>query len=251
MINLNESDLRNYKLLNTNSLNTDSNIYLTDDEYLYKIFTDKVIFYEEKIKTLLFLVNKKIDNAILPDDLIVIDNQISGYKMKYLKGYDSLKKGVDEITSLNNKLKIIKKLYIALKELHQLGLYLGDIHLDNILYQDDKAYLIDFDQSRFIDINFRNHPYYFLKIRENEPMIIKENYYTDNLKTMICCLSILLNENLEELIIDNNLLDIIDELQMDSYLKKQIIDVINSNDNVIYFDDALDKYENKIRQRIL
>ena len=69
MINLKEEDLNNYKLLNTDSLNNNSNIYLNDNNYLYKIFNDKEIFNDEKINTLSYLIDKHIDNAILPEEV--------------------------------------------------------------------------------------------------------------------------------------------------------------------------------------
>ena len=251
MINLTRKDLEKYSVLKSDGYNTDSTIYIVDDHTLYKIFKDDYIFYDEKVRNIKFLLDKEIPYAITPEDIIVIDGKVWGYKMLYLKDSKTLRKGIQDIeTSLEDKAMIIKKIYIALRGLHDLGIFLGDIHLDNFLYSNDSGFIIDLDDIRFLFEQHNNRSYYFVKTASDKNSLAIEDQYTDNLKAMIYSLSFLLNIDLETMVKKGNLMDSIRELNLPEDVELYISAVIDSGkEEILYFDDIVDFVVESLKQK--
>ena len=84
--------------------------------------------------------------------------------------------------------------------MHSFDVFLGDIHSDNMLVKDGRGYLIDLEEIRFLGDEFKFKQCYLVRPNNNSSKINIPSKYTDNVKLMICSLSLLLGDDLEKYI---------------------------------------------------
>ena len=250
VINISLDDLKKLKCLKTSGHNNGGKLHIYNDELLYKIFYDRNFFIDEKERNVDFLSKLSIPNCTPPIDKILIDGKFYGYSLKYIKCAQTFKEGINNVSlSLKRKLEIIKDIYIPLKYLHAKELYLGDVHLDNFIYDNQKGYLIDLDDVRFKYDDFKFKTYYNLRETQFSPLIVAENANTDNIKTTICSLSFIYGINIEEYIKNNSiesLCQIIKQLSLSKSTKNYIIDNLKNLDGTLsYFGEYLDEFDDQ------
>lgn len=250
VININSQDLKKLKHLKINGHNNGGNIYIYNDELLYKIFHDRYIFINERERNVDFLSKHNIPNCATPINKIILNGDFYGYSEKYIPNASTFKKGINANNlSLKAKLEIIRDIYIPLKYLHSKGIYLGDIHLDNFIYNNTNGFLIDLDDVRFKGDEYKFKEYYNLKKTSTSPAIIVENNNTDNIKATICALSFIYGINIEEYVKNNDiesLKKIINQLSLCKSTKNYIFDNLSNFDgDVLYFGEYLNEFSDQ------
>ena len=208
-------------------------IYIQDG-ILYKIFGDNS-FIREKKRNIDYLIHNKVPNS--PEIYIKINkgNEICGYAMEYIPNAMTFRQAIGNNLPLNTKIKAIEDVYEALKHLHTNSIYLGDIHSDNMLITETGGYLIDLEEIRFPGDEWKYKQYYLVKPNSNSKRINIPSDYTDNIKLMICSLSLLLDRDLE-LLIDQKRHEINVER-----LYNEIVKPLNNEEINDYFEGLMDK----------
>lgn len=199
-MNINFNDLRQFKELNVDgSTNTAGNMYLHDNK-LYKVLKDRYFFVDEIKRNIHFLEEKNFNNMPHIFEDINIDNEFMGYVMEYIPNSITLKKFVNSngLLEYNKKIEYIEKLYCLLRSLHSYDITLGDIHLDNILLNNNDIYMIDFDYMCFLGDEFKFQQKYIIIV--NGKRLVMSSKYVDNIKMMLCSLSMLYGIDLENII---------------------------------------------------
>lgn len=85
------------------------------------------------------------ENIVIPIQSIYDKNRFIGYTMKYLKGYQTFDKYLDNKTSFNQRKELLLKLASVFDYFDEKKFSYHDIHNKNILYKDDDIKLIDLD----------------------------------------------------------------------------------------------------------
>lgn len=105
---------------------------------------------QERLEILKLLSNIKNTNyLVLPKDIYVTANKILGYTMPVAKG-----KNLEDFTDNISYQKIImalSNLLVEIKILSDMGIFNPDIWSDNVLFDVNNLYLIDFDASIFFN----------------------------------------------------------------------------------------------------
>lgn len=240
--------------------NNGGTLYVYNEETLYKIFHDLHYNIEKRERNIDYLIDKNVRNGILPINKIFVNGKFWGYSEEYIKKAKTFRNEMFENELLFfEKIKIINDVFIALKDVHNLEIYLGDIHLDNMIYKNNQGYLIDYEDVRF-DSNDKFKQYYLIRYNSLD-MPIKENKNTDNIKMTISALSFLFNYNFE--IVAKNcgieaVLEKINRLEINSNCKSDIyFNLSNYDGKLEYFNLCLnDFYEEEVtnskkRKRVL
>lgn len=214
---------------------------------LYKFFEDNRCFIEEKERNVLFF---KENPMFSPKIGITFYNgtDFLGYSMEYIPGCKTFKDAIGdgEITH-DIRVKAINGVYSKLKLLHKCDILVGDMHSRNVIFNNNDGYIVDLDEVRFKgEDDFKFEEFYQLKFSEDSPQIKVASAYTDNIKAMISCLSLLYGVDFEDLIHDkvlriDELRDAIDVVISDGEFKGDVFRLLDSRDEVIYFDEILAK----------
>ncbi|NYV28457.1 protein kinase domain-containing protein [Streptobacillus felis] len=121
--------------------------------YYKKIFDldfpeNKYMFIQE-LNIMIFMLKNKI--SCIPKILKV--NFKREYKEIFFEKLHG--KTLNEIDfeeyNIKSKLILFIKILVSVKDIHDLGIVHNDINLGNIILNEDKVYIIDFTESRFID----------------------------------------------------------------------------------------------------
>lgn len=198
-LELSLEELRRLKRIARNSRNTCGNLYVENNKIIYKVFKDRYFFIGEKERNVDRLSKLKTDSPV-PIDKIYINGLFYGYTEKFIKDSKTFTEGLnDNDLGLESKMQIIGDIYRQLKVLHENGFVIGDIHLDNFIYSGNKGYIIDLEDVRIPGIDdFKFREYYSIKRNEKGRPEIISSKRTDNIKTLISSLSLLVGFNLEE-----------------------------------------------------
>lgn len=258
-MNICKEKLNNYNKLNIENAknNTGGNIYLVNEKLLYKVFNDPYFYIKEVERNIDFQIKKHIPNTPIIYDKLYIDNLFVGYIMEYINNSVTFRDAIGLNVDIDLKIKAIKDIYYSLKYLHSKNIFLGDVHLDNILItKSGKGYLTDLDYMRFSSDQYKFHQYYLIKPNNNSYKINIASKYTDNIKIMISALSLLLEKDLETYIskdtFDINLeqiyIDIIIPLN-NRVLNDYFLKIMNKEDTN-YFDECCLSSLNKCKKLI-
>lgn len=225
-------------------------LYVKDNYTLYKIFHNLNYNINKRERNIDFLIDKNVRNGILPINKIYMNNKFVGYSQQYIKHAKTFRDELFENNmKFNNKIKIINDIFLALNDIHKYNVYIGDIHIDNLLYKDGCGYLIDYDDIRFSRQD-KFKQYYFIRYNSFE-MPIDENKNTDNIKMTISAISFLFNYNFEPFVrkcgIDP-MLNLIDKMDINNNCKSNIYSNLSNYDGDLeYFNLCLnDFYEEEI-----
>ena len=227
--------------------NNGGSLYL-EDGYLYKVYNEISYFREEKERNIKFLISNNIPNTPKIYKMLYKNNEFNGYVMEYIEGAMTFRDGMKQEISFSDKIKAILDVYKTLKVLHSYGICIGDIHLSNFLYKDGHGYVIDLDEIRYPEDNFKFRERYLVKESIKSVPSKQASFITDNIKACICCLSFLYNIDLENIICKYSLKSvkmILKFLTSDEEYK-EISKVLDVN-KLCYFDDILINRVNKSR----
>ncbi len=97
--------------------------------------------FMNKFEVLSTLADERI---ITPEKLIMSNEQIIGYKYRYIKAKDF--EDVSMLTRIETLFEDYETVLQELKLLSDAGIQSFDMHGRNILYEDNKYYFIDFDK---------------------------------------------------------------------------------------------------------
>lgn len=171
-------------------------IYVENDDFLLKAMRfdlNKMVTYLKNIPDHENIIKPIEHGEILyPEDLDIEYKTL--YRMKYLKEAKTLLSLYNEKIPYEKKIEYGKQLFQALQFLHQY-IVIGDIHFQNILISQDKAYLTDLDNSKKVGSIFQPiYCYYYVNFFEK----YGNSKYTDVLKLYIELLSFILGLPLSE-----------------------------------------------------
>lgn len=139
-------DYKNLKLDKKITKGRSSNIYLTKDNQILKMFTsNSFTFIKDREETLKVIKNSDIDEIVKPKNLVYYDGVFIGYIMDYIPDGESVS-NLSKTLSFEEKIKTIKTIEDVMKKLHQKNIYVNDLNPDNIfITKDGKVKLIDCD----------------------------------------------------------------------------------------------------------
>lgn len=219
--------------------NNGGSLYL-EDGYLYKVYDEVSYFRDEKERNIKFLMNNGIPNTPKIYKMLYKNNEFNGYVMEYIEGAITFRDGMKQEISFSDKIKAILDVYETLKVLHSYNICIGDIHLSNFLYKDGHGYVIDLDEIRYPEDNFKFRERYLVKESIKSVPSKQASFITDNIKVCICCLSFLYNIDLENIICKYSLksVRIILKFLTSDEEYKEISKVLDVN-KLCYFDDIL------------
>ena len=227
--------------------NNGGSLYL-EDGYLYKVYDEVSYFRDEKERNIKFLMNNSVPNTPKIYKMLYKNNEFNGYIMEYIEESMTFREGMKQEINFSDKIKAILDVYETLKVLHSYNICIGDIHLSNFLYKDGHGYVIDLDEIRYPEDNFRFRERYLVKESIKSVPSKQASFITDNIKFCICCLSFLYNIDLENIICKYSLKSvkmILKFLTSDEEYK-EISKVLDVN-KLYYFDDILVNRVNKSR----
>ena len=227
--------------------NNGGSLYL-EDGYLYKVYDEISYFREEKERNIKFLMSNSIPNTPKIYKMLYKNNEFDGYVMEYIEGAITFRESLNKNIDFMDKVSAIKDIYKSLKTLHSYNICIGDIHLSNFLYKDGHGYLIDLDEIRYPEDNFKFRERYLVKESIKSVPSKQASFITDNIKVCICCLSFLYNIDLENIICKYSLksVKIILKFLTSDEEYKEISKVLDIN-KLCYFDDILVNRVNKSR----
>lgn len=227
--------------------NNGGSLYL-EDGYLYKVYDEISYFRDEKERNIKFLMSNNIPNTPKIYKMLYKNNEFNGYVMEYIDGAITFRDGMKQEISFSDKIKAILDVYETLKVLHSYNICIGDIHLSNFLYKDGHGYVIDLDEIRYPEDNFKFRERYLVKESIKSVPSKQASFITDNIKVCICCLSFLYNIDLENIICKYSLksVKIILKFLISDEEYKEISKVLDVN-KLCYFDDILINRVNKSR----
>lgn len=219
--------------------NNGGSLYL-EDGYLYKVYDEISYFRDEKERNIKFLMNNSIPNTPKIYKMLYKNNEFNGYVMEYIEGAMTFRDEMKQEISFSDKIKAILDVYETLKVLHSYNICIGDIHLSNFLYKDGHGYVIDLDEIRYPEDNFKFRERYLVKESIKSVPSKQASFITDNIKVCICCLSFLYNIDLENIICKYSLksVKIILKFLTSDEEYKEISKVLDVN-KLCYFDDIL------------
>ncbi len=219
--------------------NNGGSLYL-EDGYLYKVYDEISYFRDEKERNIKFLISNSIPNTPKIYKMLYKNNEFNGYVMEYIEGAMTFRDGMKQEISFSDKIKAILDVYETLKVLHSYNICIGDIHLSNFLYKDGHGYVIDLDEIRYPEDNFKFRERYLVKESIKSVPSKQASFITDNIKVCICCLSFLYNIDLENIICKYSLksVKIILKFLTSDEEYKEISKVLDVN-KLCYFDDIL------------
>ena len=173
------------KISENNMLGSESSIYncfFNNKFYLYKQPHEFKQDIAEKMNLL-----TDIDNPYLitPKFIIYGDNYKKpiGYLLHYLDGYNSL---YDLKLSKEEKINILKRVKMAIIEMHKIGIIHCDLHLANIMYGKNDVKIIDLDSSKYLNYqpdDFNSYSQEYLKINKLSKAV---DIYNFNIDTFSC-----------------------------------------------------------------
>lgn len=234
--------------------NTGGTIYIKDKDTLYKIFKDFNSYEYETERNIDFQIIHNIPNCSKIKDKIFIDNHFSGYSMEYKQDTLTFRDSINNNISFETKVNAICDVYQGLRYLHERNIYIGDIHSDNFLISSNgDGYIIDLETIRFPGDEYKFEQCYLIKPNNQKNKINIADAYTDNIKTMISSLTLLLEIDLEQLISKKTYDLNLEELQQKVILPlgnpalfKYVKDLMQTSkkEPFTYFDTFLKKYTN-------
>jgi len=255
--------LEKYNLLN-GIHNSESNIFIYKNNELLKLFKNS-FDVENKFYVLkkLFYIKENLDfkELVLPNKLVTVDKEPSGYLMDYIKNNTNI--GVvlahEEISFYNKKFLLIEIANIVKKieknkSLNELSFHLGDIHEYNFIYDNKENMIkaIDIDSSyvlgaeapvsKFLSYNDKlwdlkdKYPYKIDNIRRLAKHIPNKN------TTILSYVYMLLNILTGEYSPDFSIKKFCETLNMlnESGINKELLDSIY---NIYFPDDNYFDYE--------
>ena len=230
--------------------NTDQ-LYIQDGK-IYKIF-NSTDYIDEKERNIEFLIKNPVVHTPVIYDKIFVDNQFAGYVMDYIFNAHTFREALHLDFTNEQKISAILDVYETLRVLHSKNIFLGDIHSDNFMIDNNGCgFVIDLEEIRFPGDEFKFKQCYLVQPNNISNKINVPSKYTDNVKLMICSLSLLLNRDLEEYISPNlhsiNLEQVYKEviLPFNNPSLNEYFEKLMMKQDVPYFGEYLEALEQKL-----
>lgn len=233
---------------------TNSSLDVADDS-LYKFFTDYNCNDERKRNIQFFRDNPMFSPKI--NFGFNSGSTLLGYSMEFIPGCITFKDAiVEEDISHDDKLKAINGIFSKLKLLHKCDIIVGDMHSQNIMFNSQDGYIVDLDEVRFLGDDPGKFDSAYHLVLDDGTVIEEENFYTDNVKTTICALSLLYGVDFEDIMHHGkiripDLKMAIDTVISDGDFKGEIFSLLDNTDKVVYFDDILAKQNINKKSEVL
>ncbi len=227
-------------------------LYL-EDGILYKFYEDNRSFIEEKERNVLFfkkhpLFSPKIGITFYEGDYFL------GFSQEFIPNSRTFKDAIGD-ESINDSIKrnAVSGVFRKMRMLHEYGVFVGDMHSRNIIFNENDGYIIDLDEVKFKGVDdFKFQELYQIQVDGESPRIKVASEYTDNVKATVSALSLLYGFDFEELVVDKVLR--IDDLKRcvgaiisDDDFKGSVFEVLDSKDKVVYFDEVLEKQNKNVK----
>lgn len=226
-----------------------------DNESLFKFFTDYKC-NDERVRNIKFFR----ENPMFSPRINYTFNSGSyllGYSMEFIPGCITFKDAVgDESYTYEDKVKAINGIFSKLKMLHKCDILVGDMHEQNIMFNSQDGYIVDLDEVRFLEEDAGKFDSAYHLELEDGTVLEEESFYTDNVKATVCCLSLLYGVDFED-IMHHGVLKIsdfkmaIDTVINDGDFKGELFHMLDSKDDVVYFDDVLAKQNVSKKSEVL
>lgn len=245
-MNISVDDLKilNHFNVGGDTFNTGGKLYRYNDDILYKV-VGEYFFVDEVERNVDLQIKEHICNTPYIYDKLCINNDFIGYSMEYLKNSFTFRRAIYLHVDFDVSVNVVKDIYKVIKHLHSRNILLGDIHMDNYMINNKGCgYVVDLDYMLFPDDLYKFQDLYYIKLKSDSKIIRVNDKRTDNIKSMICSLSLIFGMDLERLCIKNHELDI--ENMYYKYIKplgigelNAYIECIINGENVCYFDEFL------------
>ena len=245
-MNITDSDLKGLKKLNfgNDTFNSGGSIYQFDSNTLYKN-VDPYFFIDEVERNVDFQIENHVPCTPSIYEKIYYKDKFWGYSMECLKNTITFKNASYLHIDFYVCLKIIQDIYMAIKYLHQRNILLGDIHMDNFLIDTNGCgYMIDLDYMISRGDEYKFQDLYQVQLKPDGKRIQINSKNTDNIKAMICCLSLIFGIDLESKNIYQSCINMEDLyykyiqplgiVSLDDYFSRII-----QGEEVEYFDDFI------------
>lgn len=236
--------LRQLEIKEHSSINVDLYIDSSSRKFI-KIYKSPVDL-ELVERNINFINQNNCFNPKILDIYYDEDGNFIGYSQEYINNAKTFLDGLsDRELSFEKKYKYICEIFDSLKKLHRLGAHIGDIHSRNLIYDDEHAYIVDFDDIRFSqEDNLPLSEYYYIQYSSNYNYE-ESSMFTDNIKATISALSLLYGFDFEEIVMMNSIGTLVSYLELfinDNNLLNDIKEIFYNKDTIIYFDDVMRKY---------
>lgn len=145
-----EDTLMMYPKINT-AIHQESDLYLVDEHTLYKILLyDQRLTREDRIRK---LSEYKNNDCVLPNGIIYSNSELFlGQSIPYLQEYKNSSSIIFSSMPYCEKLKLAKKIAVAIEKLSSDGIIFWDIHPDNnMINKNGDIKIVDMDSVFFKD----------------------------------------------------------------------------------------------------
>ena len=274
IVNISEHRANNLRKYNIKCLNTEAILYYfsmkkkwkVEDKVFKKFFVTNGVEFSNKMYTINSLIDYKeeigIEELVIPDCLISINSNIVGYAMDLVNGVNLSQIMYDSKYSIKEKIEFLKQFGEVLRKMQNVrqytnvkDFYIGDIHEENIMVNNDgNIRIIDLDSCKIL--NNLASPTRYLQSLKRKNMInnkyridkVNPDIITPNEQTDYYCFIILLLNTLYQG--DITKLDKIDYYCYLEHLKSlgihpDLIDAFEniytnkSNENIDYLLDSI------------
>lgn len=164
---------------------SESNLYVKSDT-IYKIFKYGVLT-SDMLDTIMDLCEIKHDSLAETLYPVTLNNRkIDGIAMRYYKDYMTLSKYIETSNmSLNERIKLIKKLDEIFKSFKNINYTYFDIHTDNILINNDDIKIVDTTSGVFNDNNEKDRITMLNRMAYLYYLLLLDTSYISNQNTSV------------------------------------------------------------------
>lgn len=209
-LHLSKDELYEMPTLYNEIKNVESILYEYNYSYIIKVFnTENISDLFRLFARTMFWKDKNFNHLLNPKFCVFIDDIFKGFGMKRFNG-KNIRDYMNNI-SIDNKIEILKKLSMTLKDIHNNGVIIGDLSYNNVL--------TDGNIISFCDVNSMG--------------------FSDRLKPLMLPFTLINNKNISENDKGTFLSDvfIINSMVFDSLMSKSIFPYfLDKNDYKNYID---------------
>lgn len=211
---------------------------------LYKLFNYNY-YLDEVERNIDYLLDHSIPHTPSLYDKLYIRKDFSGYTMDYLKNTITFRKSTLKSIPFELKMKAIMDICEVFHYLHSQNICVGDVHSDNFLIdKKGNGYVIDLDYLVFPTDIMGFQQLYWIVQKRGSSYMGKVSPYTDQIKLIISCFSLLMEIDLERAFMRNgdicleNIFPFIEKYYSCHELKDYLNDLIKGESSY-YFDSFL------------
>lgn len=235
---------KSLKLVKKITQGSSSNIYLTSDGQILKMFTSSSFTYiKDREETLKKIMELDIPEVIKPKKLVYYDGMFVGYIMEYLPDGEDLWTAREKY-NFEDKIDKIKEIEAVMKKLHENKVYICDLNPNNIFFN-SKGNIKLIDCDAFVVKNNIINLGGLTKYRDPYNKIVSEQ--TDLYAFAITVLELLTNIRIKNDANKNEVLKIYEKNKNKLPVSfKEYFDSIFNKKERFYLSDSYEKYINNM-----